>query len=49
MNTGLRKGPCVFGACPSHYLRVLMHASEHNLPVSISQILALVRQCSTQE
>ena len=26
-----------------------MPASEHNLPVSISQILALVRQCSTQE
>jgi hypothetical protein len=26
-----------------------MHASEHNLPVNISQVLAWIRQCSTQE
>ncbi|MCW5898397.1 MAG: hypothetical protein KIT10_03920 [Flavobacteriales bacterium] len=26
-----------------------MHASEHNLPISISQVLAWIRQCSTQE
>ncbi|MBX2984105.1 MAG: hypothetical protein KF843_15680 [Flavobacteriales bacterium] len=26
-----------------------MHTSEHNLPVSISQVLAWIRQCSTQE
>jgi hypothetical protein len=26
-----------------------MHASEHNLPVSISQVLTWIRQCSTQE
>jgi hypothetical protein len=26
-----------------------MNASEHNLPVSIAQVLACIRQCSTQE
>ena len=26
-----------------------MHASEHNLPISISQVLAWIRQCSTHE
>jgi len=26
-----------------------MHASEHNLPVSLSQVLAWIRQCSTAE
>jgi hypothetical protein len=26
-----------------------MNASEQNLPVSISQVLAWIRQCSTQE
>lgn len=26
-----------------------MNAAEHNLPVSISQVLAWIRQCSTQE
>jgi hypothetical protein len=26
-----------------------MNASEHNLPVSITQVLAWIRQCSTQE
>jgi hypothetical protein len=26
-----------------------MHASEHNLPVSISQVLAWIRHCSTHE
>lgn len=35
------------GACT--YLRETMNASEHNLPVSISQVLAWIRQCSTQE
>lgn len=35
------------GACT--YLRKTMNAAEHNLPVSISQVLAWIRQCSTQE
>ena len=26
-----------------------MNASDHNLPVSIAQVLAWIRQCSTQE
>lgn len=26
-----------------------MYTSEHNLPVSINQVLAWIRQCSTQE
>lgn len=26
-----------------------MNAAEHSLPVSISQVLAWIRQCSTQE
>ena len=26
-----------------------MHASEHNLPVNINQVMAWLQQCSTQE